>query len=390
MKIAYFLTLGSPIGGAQIHARDLSVWLTEKGHECHVLCGNPGSFEKQFESQSVNFHVIKSLKRPIEPIGDFVALKEILRSLKKINPDILSTHSSKAGILGRAAAKLIGIPCIFTAHGWAFTGGDSTAVRFLYRSIEKAAARFAEKIITVSEYDRSLALRSKVGQNSRLVTIHNGMPDKPPSLIAKPEQEPVKIVMVARFQKQKDFKTLFRALSGLFGCKWSLHLIGDGPLLDFVKRQANGFGLTDRVIFWGEQGNIAEHLSKSQIFVLSSNWEGFPRSILEAMRAGLPVIASDVGGVSEAVVDGKTGFLIPHKNVEILQEKIKLLIVDPEKRKLMGKSGRQIYEKNFIFEKMAKKTLQVYEEVIANNSSKNSFLDNTLNRNTKRVQKHLD
>jgi glycosyltransferase involved in cell wall biosynthesis len=145
MKIAYFLTLGSPIGGAQIHVRDLSQWMAEKGHECHVLCGDPGNFGKQLQSQSVNFHVLKSLKRQIKPIGDWKALTEIARVLKKIKPDILSTHSSKAGILGRAAARFIGIPCIFTAHGWAFTGGTSSAVQIMYRSIEKIAAGLAEK-----------------------------------------------------------------------------------------------------------------------------------------------------------------------------------------------------------------------------------------------------
>ncbi|MBW1833827.1 MAG: glycosyltransferase family 4 protein [Deltaproteobacteria bacterium] len=368
MKIAYLLTIGTPIGGAQIHVRDLSQWLSVNGHECHVLCGNPGAFEKQFEKQKVEFHAINSLERSILPLKDIKALTDVVRSLKKINPDILSIHSSKAGIVGRAAAHLVGIPCIFTAHGWAFAHGVSSSTRILYGSIEKIAAMFAEKIITVSEHDRSLALRLKVAHKNRLITIHNGMPDIPPALLSAPAQEPVKIVMVARFQKQKDFVTLFSALSGLLGYKWSLNLIGDGPLLDLVQSQAEGFRITDRIIFWGEQDNVAEHLSKCQIFVLTSNWEGLPRSILEAMRAGLPVIVSDVGGVSEAVVDEKTGFLIPRKDNKTLQNRLKILIADPEKRKKMGKAGRESYEKNFTFNKMAEKTLQVYEEVLDSKS----------------------
>jgi glycosyltransferase involved in cell wall biosynthesis len=366
MRIAYFLTLGSPIGGAQIHVRDISSWLAARGHECHVMCGNPGSFEKKIKKQNVSFHSIKSLERPINPFRDCKALTEIVGFLKKIRPDILSTHSSKAGILGRAAAKVLGIPCIFTAHGWAFTGGAHFAARIFYRSIEKTAAMFAEKIITVSEYDRSLALRMKVAHKSCLTAIHNGMPDIPPSLMAKPDKEPVKIVMVARFQKQKDFKTLFSALSGLLDYKWDFHLIGSGSLLNKVKSQANGFGFNNRVIFWGEQDDIAGHLSKYQIFVLTSHWEGFPRSILEAMRAGIPVIASDVGGVSEAVLDEKTGFLVPHKDVEVLREKLRLLIVNPDIREQMGKAGRRIFGKRFVFDKMAEETFKVYEEVLAN------------------------
>jgi len=227
---------------------------------------------------------------------------------------------------------------------------------------------FAGKIITVSEYDRSLALRLKVAHQNRLIAIHNGMPDILPALLSAPAQEPVKIVMVARFQKQKDFVTLFSALSGLLGYKWSLLLIGNGPLLDLVQSQAKGFGITDRIIFWGEQDNVAEHLSKCQIFVLTSNWEGFPRSILEAMRAGLPVIASDVGGVSEAVIDDKTGFLIPRKDDKTLQNRLKILIDDTEKRKQLGKAGRESYEKNFTFNKMAEKTLQVYEGLLDSKS----------------------
>lgn len=369
MKIAYLLTIGFPIGGAQIHVRDLSQWLTENGHECHILCGNPGNYKKRFVNQGVEFHTIKSLKRSINPLRDSMALTEIVKSLKGIKPDILSTHSSKAGIMGRVAARLLGIPCIFTAHGWAFTDRVPLPARIMYRSIEKKAAMLAEKIITVSEYDRLMALRLKVVHQNRLITIHNGMPDIPPALLADPAQEPVNIVMVARFQKQKDFVTLFSALSGLLGYKWRLQLIGGGPLLDRVQRQADGFGITDRVIFWGEQDNVAEHLSKYQIFVLASNWEGFPRSILEAMRAGLPVIASDVGGVSEAVIDEKTGFLITHKNFEMLQKKIKIVLEEPEKRKKMGKAGRERYEKNFTFNKMAQETLMLYEEVLKNRIS---------------------
>jgi len=126
---------------------------------------------------------------------------------------------------------------------------------------------------------------------------------------------------------------------------------------------AEELGISDRVVFSGQRRDVAERLAAADIFVLASRWEGFPRSILEAMRAGLPVAASDVGGSGESVVDGKTGYLVPREDPEALRTRLGELMASPDLRLQLGKAGRERYEKNFTFDAMYGKTLTVYKEV---------------------------
>jgi glycosyltransferase involved in cell wall biosynthesis len=170
--------------------------------------------------------------------------------------------------------------------------------------------------------------------------------------------------MVARFEPQKDHTTLFHALVGLRGLDWHLDLIGDGPLLPQARELSARLGLGDRVQFWGQRRDVAMRLAQAQLALLISNWEGFPRSILEAMRAGLPVIASSVGGVAESVRDGETGFTVRRGDVDALRERLQRLMADPAARIQMGQRARQAYEREFTLEHTVERTLSVYHGVI--------------------------
>jgi len=132
-----------------------------------------------------------------------------------------------------------------------------------------------------------------------------------------------------------------------------------------VERLALELGLSQRIRFLGARQDVAEILAGAQVFILASHWEGFPRSILEAMRAGLPVIASNVGGVREAVIHGKTGLLVPRGDVPALREAIEALLINPDSRIRMGELGRKRYEAHFTFDRMVEETLAVYESVLA-------------------------
>lgn len=362
MRIAYVITQSDSIGGASIHVRDLAQYFNEQGNHVCVLVGGNGTFITHLEERGIPYISIPNMVRPISPVKDILAYREIRKTLLGLKPDIVTTHSSKAGVLGRLAARSLGIPVIFTAHGWAFTEGVSNCQRFVYKHIERFMTRFSDKIITVSEYDKQLALREKVAPEEKLVTIHNGMPDISPELYADPGKEPPRIIMVARFDPQKDHATLLRALSGLKDLTWDLELVGDGPLLEETQKLASVLGIANRVIFTGATNDVPERLSKAQIFVLSTNWEGLPLTIIEAMRAGLPVITSNVGGCSEAVKDNVNGFLVPSNSVEKLKEKLVLLIEEPDYRIKMGKSGREKYEREFIFGRMASSTFHFYSK----------------------------
>lgn len=364
MKIVYVITRSDAIGGAHVHVRDLACALLQRGHEVTVLVGGRGPFTGELEVRGVPYRSLVHLVRPIRPGTDLRGAVELRRALAELRSDLVSTHSSKAGWLGRMAARSLGIPVVFTAHGWAFTEGVPERERRLYALAERLAAPFADRIITVSEYDRELALRYRVACAKKLVRVHNGMPDIDPAYRSRPGVQPPTLVMVARFEPQKDHLTLFRALTELRELSWELELIGDGPLWETMRVEAQRLGLGERVAFLGARKDVAERLGKAQAFVLVSNWEGFPRSILEAMRAGLPVVASDVGGVREAVVDGETGFLVPRGDVAILCDRLRRLLQDPGMRVRMGTAGRRRYERHFTFEQMLDKTLKVYEEVV--------------------------
>lgn len=364
MKITYVITRSDSIGGAHVHVRDLSLRLLSEGHSVHVLVGGEGPFTRQLSDRGIPFISIPDLVRPISPRNDVMAVFHLRRVLAKLNPDLVSVHSSKAGWLGRVAARSLGIPVVFTAHGWAFTEGVPDNQRRLYVLAEKVAARLADRIITVSDHDRKLALMYRVAPASKLVCIHNGMPDISSRYMAQPETNPPRIIMVARFEEQKDHRSLLEALAQLQDIAWTLELVGDGPLRQSSERLAETLGIRHRIDFVGAVDDVTERLARSQIFVLVSKWEGFPRSILEAMRAGLPVVASDVGGVSESVADGVNGFLVPRGDVGTLKHRLELLLFDPEKRRAMGHAGRLRFEEEFTFDRMFESTMRVYREVL--------------------------
>lgn len=367
MRIAFLITRSDTIGGAQIHVRDLARRLVEDGHEPLVITGEAGPYTDALTAAGVRTLACRHLGREIRPGQDahaFVALRGAIRAFQ---PDLISTHSSKAGWLGRLAGKATGVPCLFTAHGWAFTHGVREPQRTAYRLLERAAAPLAATIVCVSEHDRRIGIAAGMAPD-QLVTIHNGMPDVRASLRARPGAGgPVRIAMVARMDRQKDHATLLRALHDIDGMH--LDLVGGGPSEARIRALAHEVGVADRVRFLGERSDVAEVLARAQVFALISHWEGFPRSTLEAMRAGLPVVVSDVGGAAEAVEEGVTGYVVPRGDVVAVRERLVALASNAARRREMGVAGRRRYEAAFTFDRMFQRTLGVYRESLASYSA---------------------
>lgn len=365
MKIAYLVTRADPVGGAQVHVRDLAGAVQAQGHSPTVITSGSGPFVDALRAQGVPTVILRHLSVPIGPLRDWRALREIRATLTVLRPDLLTTHSSKAGVLGRLAGRSLGIPVVFTAHGWAFTPGIPSFHAAVYRQIERLAGPLSSRIITVSEFDRRLALAARIVAADRVVTVHNGIPDVTSTPKADPGRTPARLVMVARFEAQKDHPTLLRALAGLQQHSWQLDLIGNGPLMGEMESLTSTLGLAARVRFLGQRMDVDQILAQAQVGLLVSNWEGFPLSILEAMRAGLPMVASSVGGVEESVLDGETGFLVPRGGVEPLQERLAQLLTDPGLRVRLGTQGRTRYEQHFTLGQCVARTLAVYEDVLA-------------------------
>jgi len=200
----------------------------------------------------------------------------------------------------------------------------------------------------------------------KIVRIHNGIKDDSGAR-DRPlfSTEMPRLVMTARFAEPKDHASLLKALSELRERDWTLDLIGEGPKKSQAIALTHSLGIADRVNFLGPRNDVMETLLQSDVFLLITKYEGFPRTIIEAMSARLPVIASNVGGVSESVLDQKTGFLVSPGDQCALIEKLLLLIRNVERRRAMGNAGRELYEQKFRFQVMFDHTIALYREVLA-------------------------
>lgn len=370
MKIAYVITRSDVIGGASAHLLDLARGVQDRGHTVTLFVGGNGLVNRRAKAIGLECHSLNYLVREISLVNDFKGYRELKGVLAKFAPDLVHVHSAKAGILGRLVSKRLSIPVIYTAHGWPFTEGIPTIKRKVFALIEKIMAYWSDRIITVSDYDRRIALTAGVSSELQLVTVHNGIPDSRPTLARNGlvseagGNRDVKLVMVARFEQPKDQILLLKALAPLRGKKWNIEFVGDGPLLGSARQVSNALGLDEQVRFSGECEDVTERLNNSDVLLLISRWEGLPLTILEGMRASLPVIASDVGGVSEQVEDGVTGFLVPRDESAEITTAVERLLSDGELRRRMGLEGRAHYEEKFSYDQMLEKTLGVYRGVL--------------------------
>lgn len=364
MKIVQIVTRMDDVGGAQIHVKDIASGLKNTGHDIYIITGEKESIHNEIEQNGIKLINSRNLIRKLNIISDIKAVMEIRKLIKKIEPDIIATHSSKAGTIGRVVGWSLNIPTIFTAHGWSYTDGVSRRKQWIYILIEKVMGRFSDGVITVSEYDKQLALRYKVLPESKIYKVHNGVHDIVRTKNPIDLNEPPKIIMVARFAPPKRQLQLLKALEQIRYLKWKVSFAGDGPQLQEAQDFVKSVGLEDRVAFLGNRQDITELLQKADLFALLSDWEGLPLSILEAMRCSLPIISSDVGGVKEAVIQSINGYLIPKTDNNELQKKLILMLSDSSLRLKMGEQSRQLYEEKFTFEKMFNETLLFYEKTI--------------------------
>lgn len=361
MKVLFLVTRAER-GGAQVHVLDLLANLPQRFKPV-LVTGEGGFLCDEAACLGVEVRIVPQMTQPMNPFKDLVALFAIMRVIREEAPAMIHAHTSKAGLLGRLAGKLTGRPVVFTAHTWSFADGISRRQQWLAIPLERLVAAAGAKIISVSAANTGMALRRSIAPDSQIVTIWNGVPDVPfratPGL-----SDVVTLIMVARFAGQKDQMLLLDALAGV-DANWRLRFVGDGPTRAEAEQAAARLSLTKRVEFLGDRDDSPQLLANADAFVLSTKWEGLPLSILEAMRAGLAVIATDVGGVSEAVTDGLTGYLTRPGDVSHLREKIRHLTSSRQLLRSMGEAGRRRYEQDFRIESMMQKTLAVYRDAVS-------------------------
>lgn len=369
-RILYAVARGDAFGGSSLHVMDMAKRLTEEGYIVRVLVGGTPEMEvpRRYKDAGIDFVCLPMLGRSINPFRDLKAAAAIRKEMKRFKPDLVSLHASKAGAVGRVAALGIKCPLLYTPHCWSFVDGFSKGS--LYRLIEKILAPTATQIITVSEDERQLGLSEGVGKAKTTHTIHNGVKDQYSDHSKRiAAGGPTSLVMVGRFEEQKDQYLLITALSQLRDLEWKMTFIGDGPLQEECIELVNRLELSQRFHFSGYSDAVDDILTKHHIFTLITNWEGFPRSILEAMAASLPVVVTDVGGSRESVADGETGYLVKHSDADDLATKLRLLITRSEQQQKMGEAGRDRYLDQFTFETMYSNYEALYREIIESSPS---------------------
>lgn len=363
-RIAFVITRSDAVGGAQICVLELARALQEAGQVVRVFTGGEGPYIARLRAAGVPVRSIPAMIREVEARAELRAVAQLYEALREFEPELISTHSSKAGILGRVLGLALAVPVVVTAHGWLLTPGKLSPRQQLIRLAEAGTASLARRLIAVSEHDRNIALEHRVAGPDKLRVVHNALPDVDASQLADPGASPARIIMVARLEAPKDPLVVVAALARLRGLDWRCELIGDGPLRAELELELRLAGIADRVDLLGARDDVPERLAAAQIFMLATRREGFPLSVLEAMRAGLPVVASEVGGIGEAVTHGVSGALVQARSARALAEALAPLIRSPELRRRAGAAGRGRFLADFQFEVHLRRAWAVYTEAL--------------------------
>ncbi len=351
-------------GGAQAYVHALAR-AARDAYEVTVLTAPGGRLVEVLRKEAIRVLTVPTLQRAPHPVRDALALAHIVSVLRRERFDLIHANSTKAGILVRAAARLTGTsPIIFTAHGWAFGGAKVALTRWLIAHAERVAAGWTTRIICVSAHDRELALRCRVAAPDQLSVIPMGvdpapfLADRPLARATGPGDEPV-IIAVGRLARPKDPVVLVEAVSRLKVGR--VLIVGDGPLRRGVEEAIRRRRLNGRVRLLGFRDDVPDLLRASDVFVLSSWWEGMPLAIIEAMLAGLPVVATAVGGIPELVEHGVTGLLIRVGDAGGLAQALARLVADDPLRRRMGEAGRRRALQSFNLQDTVAHTLALYE-----------------------------
>ncbi len=314
-----------------------------------------------------------ALKREISPWHDWRFVGAYAAFLRRERVDILHTHSSKAGILGRLAAFRAGVPVVIhTVHGWGFHDYQPAPVRALYIGLERRVAPRTDLLIAVSRENVDRGLRNGIGRKAQYRVIRSGIipeefsrPHRGRAAVRKALGVPLRaplVITVGNFKAQKAPLDFIRSAAVVARAVPEARFLmaGDGELRPRARQLALELGIGDRVLMPGWRRDIPDLLHAADAFALSSLFEGLPRSVLQAATAGLPVVATAVSGTPEAVRDGVTGYLVPAGKPDTLGLRLIQVLRNPAKARAMGRAGRKLIGKEFDIRTMLKQIEEAY------------------------------
>lgn len=360
-KILYILTKAD-LGGVSKYILEITEHLQDTVEPFFIMSSSGYlSEELQKFGFSNNIHFVPMTNSISNILLHITSILKTLKIINEIKPNIIHCNSTTGGIVGRICGFLSNTPVIFTAHGWAFTDGISKGKQIFYKVLESLLAVFTKKIICVSEFDRQIALKVMPIFKKKLITIHNGISDIDEKFIKKDfSTDKIKIVMISRFCPQKDPYTLIFAVSDLIkeGYDIRLDLFGYGEELDRVLECIKSQN-TDKIQYKGEISDVTPILKDYDIYSLISNWEGLPIGIIEGMRAGLPILVSDVGGNSECVKNN--GYLVKRQDIQDCIKQIRYFGDNRVHLVQLGQRSKELFEEEFCLQKMLEETIKQYE-----------------------------
>jgi glycosyltransferase involved in cell wall biosynthesis len=344
---------------------------------CSLISGqttdpSPGLAEN-LSRPGVPWVQLRHLRRPVRPVADCLAYWQLRRAIQRMGADIVHTHSSKAGFLARLAARAAGIPhIVHTPHGHIFEGYFSPVATRAFTVLERLAARWTDRIITLSNEEARDHLRRGVGRPEQFVTIPSGVELEvvcSASTTRLLAGGPI-VGAVARLVPVKGLQYLIDAAPEILRrCPDARFLlVGDGEMRSVLQAQVHTLGLSDRIVFTGFRGDIPALIAGMDVFVLPSINEGMGRVLVMAMALGKPIVATRVGGVAELLGDGEAGLLVPPRDPAALAEATTALLQDLPRARALAEAGRRRaprYSAKAMLEALAK----VYREVMTSGRS---------------------
>jgi glycosyltransferase involved in cell wall biosynthesis len=374
MKVLQFVTR-MDLGGAQEVGLDLCRELLEQKHEVHLLTGTGGGLMDEARGmEGLVVHAWPDWVHPIRPLADLRCATRLIRFLRQERFDLLCTHTSKSGLVGRLAAKAAGTPArvVHHVHGWSFNESQPAMKRALFVAAERIAARPGYLMLACCKATGEQGRRRKIGRDADRRVVVNGVP---PEELPGPEdrleirrrlglaESDLLVLQLANLKPQKDPITFAEAAvrAGREIPEARFWIAGDGPLREQAERIARDGGLGDRFRILGWRRDVDDLLSAANILTLTSRFEGLPMAILRGMAVGLPIVATAVDGNTEAVVDGETGFLVPPGDPAAAGRALVRLAGEPALRERFAVAARR-RSAMFTAERAIRETLGIYLE----------------------------
>jgi glycosyltransferase involved in cell wall biosynthesis len=387
LKVAHVITR-LIIGGAQENTLlTVEDQRRDYGDEVVLITG-PGLGPEGSLEERARRNGVPELRRSLHPARDWSSYRQLVRVLRAYRPEIVHTHSSKAGVMGRAAAAKLGIPAVHTIHGAAFHYGQNPLLHRLYIAAERWAARHCARLISVADAMTEQYVAAGIAPREKFVTIHSGMevepflsPPRAPAEVREElglRPEHVVIGKVARLFHLKGHEFVLRAAPRVIAANPHVRFlfVGDGILREQYERQIAAMGLRDHFVFAGlvPPQRVPELIHAMDVVVHTSLWEGLARVLPQALIAGKPVVSYDVDGAREVCRPGETGYLLPPQSVDELAAALTELAGDRGLRERFGATGRTRFTEPFRHETMTRRIRQIYQDVLtaANRRSEDS------------------